>query len=53
MLFAHGGVAGGHSLYVKDGRLRYTFNWVGTHLQEIVAEGADHAVARSSRPSSP
>ena len=38
VLFAHGGVAGGHSLYVKDGRLRYTFNWVGTHLQEIVAE---------------
>ena len=38
VLYAHGGVAGGHSLYVKDGRLRYTFNWVGTHLQEIVAD---------------
>ena len=38
VLYAHGGVAGGHSLYVKDGRLRYTFNWVGTHLQEVVAD---------------
>ena len=38
VLYAHGGVAGGHSLYVKDGRLRYAFNWVGTHLQEVVAD---------------
>jgi arylsulfatase len=38
VLYAHGGVAGGHSLYVKDRRLRYTFNWVGTYLQEIVAD---------------
>jgi arylsulfatase len=38
VLYAHGGVAGGHSLYVKDKRLRYTFNWVGTHLQDVVAD---------------
>ena len=38
VLYAHGGVAGGHSLYIRDQRLRYTFNWVGTHLQEIVAD---------------
>jgi arylsulfatase len=38
VIYAHGGVAGGHSLYVQDGRLRYAFNWVGTHLQEIVAD---------------
>jgi arylsulfatase len=38
VLFAHGGVAGGHSLYVKDGKLRYTFNWVGTHLQDVVGD---------------
>ncbi len=38
VLYAHGGVAGGHSLYIKGQRLRYTFNWVGTHLQEIVAD---------------
>jgi hypothetical protein len=37
VLWAAGGVAGGHSLYVKDKRLRYTFNWVGTHLQDVVA----------------
>jgi len=38
VIFAHGGVSGGHSLYVKDGRLRYTFNWVGTKLQDVVAD---------------
>jgi arylsulfatase len=38
VLYAHGGVAGGHSLYLKDGRLRYTFNWVGTRLQDLVAD---------------
>jgi arylsulfatase len=35
VLYAHGGVAGGHSLYIKDRRLHYAFNWVGSHLQEI------------------
>jgi hypothetical protein len=35
VLFAHGGVAGGHSLYVKDKRLKYAFNWVGTTMQTI------------------
>jgi arylsulfatase A-like enzyme len=39
VLFAHGGVAGGHSLYVKDGRLRYTFNWVGSELQDVIGAG--------------
>ena len=38
VLYAHGGVAGGHSLYVKDRKLKYAFNWVGTHLQTIEAE---------------
>jgi arylsulfatase A-like enzyme len=38
VLYAHGGVAGGHSFYVKDKRLHYTFNWVGTHLQDVVAD---------------
>jgi arylsulfatase len=40
VLFAAGGVPGGHSLYVKDGRLRYTYNWVGTFLQDVVADRA-------------
>jgi arylsulfatase len=37
VLWAAGGVPGGHSLYIKDGKLRYTFNWVGTTLQDVVA----------------
>ena len=40
VVWAAGGVPGGHSLYVKDGRLRYTFNWIGTVLQDVVAESA-------------
>ena len=38
VIYAHGGVAGGHSLYVKDRRLHYAFNWVGTHLQTVTAD---------------
>lgn len=38
VLYEHGGVSGGHSLYVKEGRLRYAYNWIGSHLQEVVAE---------------
>jgi arylsulfatase len=38
VLYAHGGLIGGHSLYVKDRRLRYTYNWIGTHLQDLVAD---------------
>jgi arylsulfatase len=38
VLYAHGGVAGGHSLYIKDKRLRYTFNWLGTKRYDIVAD---------------
>lgn len=38
VIFAHGGVSGGHSLFIREGRLRYTYNWVGSHLQEVVAD---------------
>lgn len=38
VLYAHGGIAGGHSPYVKDRRLRYAFNWVGTYLQTVEAD---------------
>ncbi|MFG2307201.1 sulfatase-like hydrolase/transferase [Streptomyces sp. NPDC048566] len=38
VLYAHGGVAGGHSLYVKDHRLHYAFNWVGSTLQAVDAD---------------
>ncbi len=37
VLWAAGGIPGGHSLYVKDGTLRYTYNWVGTVLQNVVS----------------
>ncbi len=37
VLWATGGVAGGHALYVKDKKLRYTFNWVGSRYQDVVA----------------
>jgi arylsulfatase len=35
VLFAHGGVAGGHSLFLKDGRLHYVYNWLGERVQTI------------------
>lgn len=38
VLYAHGGVAGGHSLYIKDRRVKYAFNWVGTTLQVIESD---------------
>jgi arylsulfatase A-like enzyme len=37
VLFAHGGVAGGHALYVKDGHLHYVYNWLGERLQTITS----------------
>ena len=64
VIWAAGGVPGGHSLYVKDGRLRYTYNWIGTTLQDVIAERvltpgshvctAEFAVeGKSSNPSMP
>jgi arylsulfatase len=38
VLWAAGGIPGGHSLYVKGGRLHYTFNWIGTTLQDVVGD---------------
>jgi arylsulfatase len=38
VLFAHGGVAGGHSLFVQDHLLTYVYNWVGTKVQTVVAD---------------
>jgi len=40
VIWAAGGVPGGHSLYVKDNRLSYAFNWVGTHVQDVIADVA-------------
>ena len=35
VLFAQGARFGGHALYVKDGVLKYVYNWVG-ELEQIV-----------------
>jgi arylsulfatase len=37
VIFAAGGNVGGHALYVKDRKLHYTYNWVGTYEQDVVA----------------
>src|SRR5690349_1617133 len=35
VLFSHGARFGGHALYVKDGRLKYVYNFVGDNEQRI------------------
>ncbi|MEW1905827.1 hypothetical protein [Streptomyces sp. NPDC086147] len=35
---AHGGVAGGHSLYVKGHRLYCAYDWIGATLQVVDAD---------------
>jgi hypothetical protein len=37
VLFAHGSRFGGHALYIKDNRLRYVYNFVGSFEQRVVA----------------
>jgi arylsulfatase A-like enzyme len=37
VLFAHGSRFGGHALYIKDGRLRYVYNFVGITEQRVEA----------------
>jgi hypothetical protein len=36
VLFAHGSHFGGHALYVKDNRLHYVYNFVGSIEQKII-----------------
>ena len=38
VLFAHGGTAGGHSLYVMDRRLHYVYNWLGEKFQAATSD---------------
>ena len=45
-LFAQGSRFGGHTLYVKDNRLRYVYNFVGMVEQQIVAD-ADLPVGKN------
>jgi arylsulfatase len=35
VIFSQGSRFGGHALYVKDGRLKYVYNWIG-ELEQIV-----------------
>lgn len=35
MLFSHGARFGGHALYVKDGKLKYVYNFVGSKEQIV------------------
>jgi arylsulfatase len=37
VLFAHGSRFGGHALYIKDNRLHYVYNFVGSLEQMVVA----------------
>ncbi len=37
-LFAHGGVGGGHSLYVHDGYFHYVYNWLGERIEKITSD---------------
>ncbi|MFF2040747.1 arylsulfatase [Kitasatospora sp. NPDC058170] len=37
VLFAHGGRFGGHALYVRDNRLHYVYNFLGSEVQQVVA----------------
>jgi hypothetical protein len=41
VLFAHGSRFGGHAPYIKDGRLKYVYNWVG--MVEQVIESTEPA----------
>ena len=34
-MFAHGARFGGHALYIKDGKLKYVYNWVGDFEQRV------------------
>jgi arylsulfatase len=37
-LFAHGGTAGGHALFIRQGRLHYVYNWLGEKVQRISSD---------------
>ena len=41
VIFAHGGVGGGHTLYIKDGELVYLYNWLGEKFQYTRSGGVE------------
>ncbi|QKT08129.1 arylsulfatase [Gordonia sp. X0973] len=38
IIFSQGGRFGGHALMIRDGRIRYLYNWLGELEQELVAD---------------
>ena len=38
VLFAQGSGLGGHSLYIKDRKLHYVYNWLGVDIQKITSD---------------
>ncbi len=38
LIASHGGGAGGYALYVQDGRLRFTYNFLGATVTTVAAE---------------
>jgi hypothetical protein len=38
VIFAHGHKFGGHALYIKDGKLKYVYNFLGMDEQTMVAD---------------
>ena len=38
VLYAHGGVVGGHSLFIMEHRLHYHYNWIGSKLQRVSSD---------------
>ena len=48
VLFSHGARFGGHSLYVKDGKLKYVYNFVGSKEQMVESTKDDPHRRRDS-----
>ncbi len=38
VIFSHGSLFGGHSLFIKDRKLHYVYNWLGETEQEVVSD---------------
>ena len=38
VIFSHGSKFGGHALYIKDGKLKYVYNYLGMEEQVLVAD---------------
>ena len=38
VLFAHGAMFGGHALYIKDGKLKYVYSYLGEEEQVVVSD---------------